>query len=172
MFKPPSKLERLLATLRQRRHPAEFRIDEPLWPGAIAEHLCEALKRHASESPPAPPASPLLDEQLVALGTRLWRLHNEMMKQAEERPPAALRYAYTHLEALWEQWAEAGIEIRDHTGEAVPKSGSYLLKTVAYQTVSGIKQRRVIETLKPTIYFNKRIIQVGEVIVGTPPQPD
>jgi hypothetical protein len=173
MYKPQSKLERLFAVVRQWKHPAEFRIGEPTWPGEIAEKLCEVLKRQSSEPRRPTAVNGLVDEQIVAIGTRLWRLHSEMMRRSEEaRQANALRYAYRYLEALWEQLAEAGVEIRDHTGEAVPKTGIYLLKTIAHQPMSGIKHHRVIETLKPTIYFNKKILQVGEVIVGTPEQPD
>jgi hypothetical protein len=171
MFKPQSTLERLFAAVRQRRYPAEFRISEPHWPEEIAEQLSTALQRETSQSR-ARDVAGLADEQIVAIGTKLWRLRSEMMRQAQDQKPPALRYAYRHLDALWTQLAEAGIEVRDHTGEAVPKSGIYLLKTVAYQPVSGINRQCVIETLKPTIYFNNRIIQVGEVIVGTPKQPN
>jgi hypothetical protein len=167
MLKSQSTWKRLAAVLRQRRYPPEFRIGEPLWSGEIATQVCEALQRQMAE-PTLPPLAGLVDEQIVAIGTRLWRLRSEMMRQAEDSRAAALRSAYRHLDALWEQLTEAGIEVRDHTGEAVPKSGIYLLKTIAHQPVSGISHQRVIETLKPTIYFNERLIQVGEVIVGTP----
>ncbi len=167
MLKPRSKLDRLRTVIRQRMHPPEFRISEPLWPGEIVEELAEALKRFAAATPMAPRTG-LFDEQIAAIGTRVWRLRNEILKQAESPREASASYAANHLDALWEQLSDAGIEIRDHTGEAVPRRGVYMLKTVAHQPTDSIEHQRVIETLKPTIYFNDKILQVGEVIVGTP----
>ncbi|HEX8556975.1 MAG TPA: hypothetical protein VF668_02680 [Pyrinomonadaceae bacterium] len=189
MFKSRSTFGSLLAAARQRMHPPEFRIGEPLWPRETADELGEALKRFAAvaaaapptpaagapaappvSAPAAPPAAAagLFDEQIAAIGTMVWRLRNEIVKQADGPQAASLRYAASYLDALWGQLSDAGVEIRDHTGEAVPRRGVYLLKTVAHQPVSGIKHQLVIETLKPTIYFNEKILQVGEVIVGTP----
>jgi hypothetical protein len=42
------------------------------------------------------------------------------------------------------------------------------LKVVAFQPTPGIGRERVIETIKPTIYFKGKAIQMGEVIVGRP----
>ncbi len=167
MFKPRSKFAKLFAAIRQRMHPPEFRIGEPLWAREMVDELSEILRRVAVETPAARNAPPF-DEQIVAIGTKVWRLRNEIMKQADGPQAAGLRYATTYLNALWEQLSDAGIEIRDHTGEAVPRTGVYMLKVVAHQPVDGLGRQRVIETLKPTIYFNEQVLQVGEVIVGTP----
>lgn len=170
MFKPRSRLDRLLAAMRQRMHPPEFRIREPLWPHGMADELGEALKRAAAETPAARVGN-LFDDQIAAIGTKVWRLRNEVIKQSDGPQATSLRYVASYLDALWEQLSDAGLEIRDHTGEAVPKTGVYMLKTVAHQPTDGIRHRRVIETLKPTIYLNEKILQIGEVIVGTPKPP-
>lgn len=167
MFKPRSKLDRLLVAIRQRMHPPEFRIGEPLWTRETADELGEALRRLAVETPAVPGAG-LSDAQIIIIGTKVWRLRNEIIKQADGPQTTSLRYATTYLNALWEQLSDTGIEIRDHTGEAVPRTGVYMLKIVAHQPMDGIRHQRVIETLKPTIYFNEKILQIGEVVVGTP----
>lgn len=167
MLKPRSRLNRLLTAIRQRRHPPEFRIAEPLWSREISHELGEALKQLALERPAASEVT-LFEEQIVAIGTKVWRLRNEIIKQADGPQATNLKYATSYLNALWEQLADAGIEIRDHNGEPVPRTGVYMLKTVAHQPMNGIKRQQVIETLKPTIYLNEKILQVGEVVVGTP----
>lgn len=168
MFKPRSKLDRLFAAMRQRMHPPEFRIGQPLWTREMMDELGEALRRVAVETKAASAAPPFDERKIVAIGTKVWRLRNEILKQADGPQAAGLRYATTYLHALWEQLTDAGIEIRDHTGEAVPRTGVYMLKVVAHQPMDGLGRQRVIETLKPTIYFNEQVLQVGEVIVGTP----
>jgi hypothetical protein len=148
-------------------HPPEFRIGEPLWTRETAEEFGEALRRLAAE-PAAAGGSGTFDGQMVTICTKVWRLRNEIIKQADDPQAKDLSYATAYLDSLWEQLSDAGLEIRDHTGEAIPKTGIYMLKVVAQQPMDGITHRRVIETLKPTIYFNEKILQVGEVIVGIP----
>jgi hypothetical protein len=82
-----------------------------------------------------------------------------------------MRRAYRHLESTWDALAQAGVQIRDHTGEPVPEGGIYALKTIAFQPTPGLSRETAIETIKPTIYYKDQMIQMGEVIIGTPEQP-
>jgi hypothetical protein len=105
---------------------------------------------------------------LREVGTGLWRVREKMIETESREPLPEMRRAYRHVEALVDTLAQAGVRIQDHTDEQVPAHGIYALKAVAYEPVSGLACERVIETIKPTIYFGDRIIQVGEVVVGTP----
>lgn len=165
-FAQQSRLGRLRAALRQWMYPAEFRIPETVWSEKIAAQLGEALT--AARTTDGGGRQDLADKHLVAIGTRLWRLRSEIMRNDAEQSPAALRHASRHLEVLWDRFSEAGLDIFDHTGEAMPEVGDYLLKVIEYQPTNRVECNRVLETVKPTIRFNKKIIQVGEVIVGTP----
>ena len=167
MFRPGSKLERIRTAIREFWQPREFRISEPLWTSELSDQLVSALEQLEVEiSTTRLPG--LSDPQLAAICTRVWRLRNELMRSPEDESVTPSGYAANYLDDLWQQLSEAGVEIRDHTGEAVPKTGVYMLKTIAHQPMTGIERQRVIETVKPTIYLNNRILQVGEVIVGTP----
>jgi hypothetical protein len=42
------------------------------------------------------------------------------------------------------------------------------LTVITTQPTAGIAKERVIETIKPTIYWNETIIQTGEVVIATP----
>jgi hypothetical protein len=42
------------------------------------------------------------------------------------------------------------------------------LKVVTSQPAPGIARETVIETIKPTIYWQQQIIQTGEVVIATP----
>ena len=63
------------------------------------------------------------------------------------------------------------MDIRDHTNEPVPEYGSIGLSVLAYQPMPGISRERVIETVKPSVYVDGRLLQMGQVIVGTPEKP-
>jgi hypothetical protein len=41
------------------------------------------------------------------------------------------------------------------------------LTVITTQPTAGIAKERVIETIKPTIYWNETIIQTGEVVIAT-----
>jgi hypothetical protein len=167
MFKKQSSLGRLRAALRQMRYPAEFRIADAALPENFAELLREALKRRT----PRTVIKGLGEEQIIAIGTRLWRLRNELEKGSEGYTGETINRARSHIETLWELFAEGGVDIRDHTGQIWPK-GKILLKALEFQRTSYVTRERVIQTVRPTIRFNGKIIQVGEVIVGTPEPPE
>ncbi len=109
---------------------------------------------------------------LAEVGTGLWRLRLKMLPRGSKEPSEENRRSFKQLESILDTVREAGLQIRDHTGEAVPRGGAYTLKALAYEPTSGLATERVTETIKPTIYFKERLIQVGEVIIGTPEASD
>lgn len=169
LSQPRSKIERLRAAVRQWMYPTEFRIGEAVWSEKIAEHLGQELM--AARATAEHDGLEVADKHLVAIGNRLWRLQSEMKRSDGDQPPKALRHALKHLEVLWDRFAEAGLDIYDHTGEIIPE-GDYGLRVLAYQPTNKVTCNSVIETVKPTIRFHKKTIQVGEVIVGTPEKPN
>jgi hypothetical protein len=58
------------------------------------------------------------------------------------------------------------VKIYDHTGEEFDAGRS--IKVLAYQPTPGLTRERVTDTIKPTIYVHDDLVQIGEVIVGTP----
>ena len=159
-----------LMDLRQRRYPPEFRISAPEWPDS------EELLRTAITGPRTPVAAPvsvppaavapLSLDFLADACTGLWRLRTRMLQPGTDRPLDEMRRAYRHLESTWDALAQAGVEIIDHTG--APFDVGLALKVIAYQPTPGITSQRVVETIKPTVYFRKDRLQMGEVIVATP----
>lgn len=159
---------KLLAALHQWTYPSEFRIAPGDWPAELAEQL-QALAAALQTPPPAEPAG-LSSRLLADVGTGLWRLRQRMLQPGSDQPLEEMRRPYRHLQSVWDALTEAGVEIRDHTGQAVPQGGIYALKVLAYQPTPGLNSERVIETIKPSIYLGEHLVQMGEVIVGTPEQ--
>lgn len=102
---------------------------------------------------------------LAEVATGVWRLRRRLDSAGGE-PPSELRRALRDVEALWDALAQARLQILDHTGAAYDATQS--LTVVAFQPTPALDRERVIETLRPTVYFEKEWIQMGEVIVGTP----
>jgi len=114
---------------------------------------------------------PLSGSALPDLCIGLWRLRRRMIDPDTDRPLEDMRKPFRHLESVWDTLAEAGVDIRDHTNELVPEYGSIGLNVLAYQPMPGMTRERVIETVKPSIYVGERLVQMGQVIIGTPEKP-
>lgn len=174
-----SKLQHLLSAVRQLAYPKEFRVGTPVWSPDLFAAL-EGLARIAEQEQPL--ASLNQDENqvedstsqkefqsfLADLSTGLWRLRQKMVEPGTKEPLEEMRRAYRHLESTCDVLAEAGVQILDHTNDVIPEGGIYALKTIAYQPTAGLIREQVIETVKPTVYYKNQLIQMGEVIIGTP----
>jgi hypothetical protein len=154
-----------------------FRSDEKI---ALFEELARSLAGTIPSEPltaagatPEPESlSETLTNELLKLladiGTGLWRLRLKMLPAGARQPSEENRRSYKQLEAIMDTLTAASVQIRDHTGEAFPRGGIYNLKVLAYEPTSGLAREQVIETIKPTIYLQNRVIQIGEVVIGTP----
>ena len=70
------------------------------------------------------------------------------------------------MESTSDALRQGGIDIKDHTGEKY--DGGMALHVITFQPAPGLSHEQVIETIKPTIYRENKIVQMGEVIVGVP----
>lgn len=163
----------LIASLRQRMFPRELRIDPPAWPPEVMSALRE-LASAGTDTGDGPPAGTGDEEQavfLASLATALWRLRQRLVDPEAGEPREETRRAFRQLEAMWDVLVEQGVEIQDHTGLPVPERGTYGLKALAYEPTPGVTRDTVVETVKPSVFHRDRMIQMGEVIVGTPEGP-
>jgi hypothetical protein len=46
------------------------------------------------------------------------------------------------------------------------------LKVISFEQTPGLSREEIKETIKPSIIWQGRLLQTGEVIVGTPVQAD
>jgi hypothetical protein len=157
-----------IGAILQIRFPSAFRIEQIAWPNDFFESLRTAEGLTKLD----PAAESKLKLSLLAdVCTGLWRLRQRMVDE-NGRPLDEMRRAYRHFESIWDALSQSGFEIHDHTGEPVPEGGVYALKVLVYQPMPELVRDKVIETIKPSIYYRNEAIQMGEVIVGTPEQPN
>jgi hypothetical protein len=152
---------------RQWLYPPEFRIGEPAWPLELAPAL-DAIARDLAALGGEEAGAVDMD-LLASVATRLWRMRSKMTEPGTDQPAEPMRGVWRDMESVWDQLAQAGLEVIDHTGE--PFDSGLSLKVLAFQPTAGLKKEKILETLKPTVYFRKRHIQIGEVIVGRPESP-
>ncbi len=110
---------------------------------------------------------PKLIALLADVATGIWRIKNKFSTVDIDGLPDEIKKAYRHVESTWDALSSAEIEIRDQTGEKFPQ-GNPALKVIAFQPTPSVQYEVIAETIKPTIYYNGRLIQMGQVIVEKP----
>jgi hypothetical protein len=151
------------AGLRQLLYPKEFRIPPPVWPAGMLEQLGEVA---ALLQKPRAEFGGIGPKALSNLGTGLWRLRGRMIQPDSGRPHAGMERAYRHFESVWDALHNEGVKILDHTNE--PFEPGRALEVMSFQPTPGLSRDVILQTIKPTIYFRDKLMQTGEVIVGTP----
>src|SRR5438874_1288629 len=146
-----SALKHLWGSFRQILQPAEFRIDEPVFPPEWIETL-ERLAREPMRLEPPPIDEPTLRQLLAAVGTGVWRLRQRMVESGTAVPKEQFRREFRDLEALWDVLAQVGVRIQDHTGERI--AAGHAIEVLQRQPTEGATEVRVSETIKPSIYYN------------------
>lgn len=104
------------------------------------------------------------------IATNLWRAKVKMVDGSSGEVRDEMKRVYRHIASALDALDQLGFELKDHTGDAFDYG--LPLKVITSQPTVGISRETVIETLKPTIRWEKQIIQMGEVVIGTPSSPD
>ncbi|MGK5740044.1 hypothetical protein [Micromonospora sp. URMC 103] len=181
-----TRLTRLREDLRQRRHHRAFRIPPPVLTDEqcrLVEHLLAQARAAAPPPEPAPAAAPEPEPEpepttepapdeaaLATAATNLWRAERKLTPTGE-RPTARDRQAARYLRTCGDALAEAGLVVQDHDGD--PFNPGRALEVLVYQENPDLTAETVLETVRPSVYLHGRLIQMGQVIVGTPtPSPD
>jgi hypothetical protein len=176
-------VSRLRETLRQRRQYRAFRIGEPRWTEeqcAELDGFVQALTVLAATTEPDadaayavqeeehPPVSEsVADKALAEAATNLWRAQRKLSgSDATTQSRQAGRYLRTCREAL----TDAGLVVQDHEGDAFHPGRS--LEVLVYEEDPALTVETVLETVRPSIYYRDRRIQMGQVIVGRPKSTD
>jgi hypothetical protein len=126
-----------------------------------------ALKEHATAELGVP--TDYL-KALVSIATNAWRAKVKMVDATTGQVREEMKRVDRHIEAIYRSLAEVGIVIRDHTRDAYDEGQP--MKVVASKPNPGLDRERVCETLLPSIFWNNRLVQNGEIVTETPPMPN
>ena len=186
----------MIRSLLQLCYPREFRIARPAWSQDVAARLAKTIEaagnaaadaaraieasNHAREKAVEEPVvTPKVDLEAALLsrlrfladaGTGIWRMRRNMVSREgvrlmDARPLEEMRKPFRWLISTWDSLAENGLEIFDHTGDRYISGQA--LKAV-FEAAPDLHEDTITDTIKPTIYFGGKLIQMGEVVVGTP----
>lgn len=156
----------MLESLRQLSYPKSFRIDDRGWPdlSELLASLSNLLDSRAKQPVTDDNKQGELLKLVGEIGTIVWRLQKRAT--AEVEAPEKIKRVSRDIESASDILSQGDIEIRDHTGQIY--DGGMGLRVIAYQPMPELSRAKIIETIRPTIYYKNKIIRIGEVIVGTP----
>lgn len=103
---------------------------------------------------------------LTLIATQAWRASLKTREGAAAAGQTELRRVHRHVEAILEAVQGLEIEIKDWTGLAY--DAGMALKVASFQPVRGLTREEIVETIKPSVTFRGQLLQLGEVVVGTP----
>jgi hypothetical protein len=151
-----------------------FAIPDAVWPkqSVITEIIASIA---AAKPPPTQPeirATPQSEAKtdyfkvLVSVATHAWRVRKEMRDAQTGEFNEEVKQLERHIDAIYQSLAEFGVIVHDHTGDEYDESQPMIV--IATRPTPGLDKKRVCETLLPSVFWNNRLIQNGEVKVATP----
>ncbi len=130
---------------------------------ALAEW--EKIQSTPAPAPPAEAPAPALD-QIAAIATHVWRAKSKLIDPASGQPREETKRTYRHIESTLDALGQMGVVIRDQLNE--PYDPGLPVNVLTFQPMPGLSRDTIVEVLRPTIIWQDRVLQVGEVVVGTP----
>jgi hypothetical protein len=130
----------------------------------LEEQIGELRKGQKSAEAEVVPSSVV--RVFTHIATNAWRAKIKMVDSETGEPKEDMRRVYRHIEAVFESLKGIGIETIDPTGRAY--DSGMALKVISFEQTPGLSKEEIKETIKPAVTWQGRLIQMGEVIVGTP----
>jgi len=168
----------LLAQILARDPRKQVRFpDLPVDEALTALRRLEAALREPSAAPPAPTTvepgadgAEALSTSLGGLATQVWRAIGKTVDPATGEPREDMRRVHRHLEGARDVLKEMGLTINDWINQ--PYDAGLPVKVLTFQPAPDVERDTVIETVRPTVMWKDRLVQLGEVVVGTPVNPE
>jgi hypothetical protein len=175
----PSLLAQILARDPRKtvRFP-EVPVDEAL--SALRE-LQTALREPKPAPPPAAVAGPVapaleaeeaeaLSAALGGLATQVWRARSRIIDPATGEPREEMKRVHRHVEGALDVLKQMGLTMNDWVNQ--PYDAGLPVKVLTFQPTPGLSRDTILEAVRPTVIWKDRLLQLGEVIVGIPVNPE
>lgn len=167
-----TKQQQSSQNIKQIFYPKEFRIQKK---PTTSEGEIEAIltwinkKDKEDQQPDSSWSVNLLMEVLNLLtetATEVWRARRKLIAPGTvDQPINEMKPIYRPLDSAYQSLHQAGLKVYDLTNQ--PYVPGMIEKVLAFEPTQGFTRDVIKETIKPTIYFQDQLMQVGEVIVGT-----
>ncbi len=167
----------LLAQILARDPRKQVRFPElPVDDALTALRRLEASLREQQVPPPAAAAAepPAEDAERLAaafggLATQVWRAFGKTIDPATGQPRDEMKRVHRHIAGALDVLKQMGLTINDWVNQ--PYDAGLPVKVLAFQPAPGVVRDTILETVRPTVMWKNRLVQLGEVVVGTPVDP-
>lgn len=109
---------------------------------------------------------PAVEKAFATIATNAWRAKGKMIVSDTGETKEEMKRVYRHIEAIIEALTQIGVMTIDPVGRAY--DSGMALTVVSFEPTPGLSSEEIMETIKPSVAWQGRLIQIGEVIVGTP----
>jgi hypothetical protein len=153
------------------------------FPELPVDEALTALRRveaalHEKQAAPAATASPGPEaddpEGLAAafggLATQVWRAMGKTVDPVTGEPREEMKRIHRHIEGALDMLKQMGLTINDWVNQ--PYDAGLPVKVLTFQPAPGVTRDTILETVRPTVMWRNRLVQTGEVVVGTPAGPE
>jgi hypothetical protein len=166
----PKRTPKFLRKLK-RKNPFDYpKVDYPNVKETLETVAVVMSARHATrpQQPPTDSSAIEIDKKaLAAIATSVWKAKSRLHDAGTAEGGGVLSGIHGDINRIWNALVDGlGLEIKDYTGEAFDYG--LPLQVVTSQPTQGITKERVIETIKPTIRWRNKTIQMGAVVIATP----
>ncbi|MCX6968367.1 MAG: hypothetical protein NTZ46_11445 [Verrucomicrobia bacterium] len=103
---------------------------------------------------------------MLKIANNAWRAMTKMIDKFSGEVKEEFQGVAKPVDGILRGLKELGFTIKGHTGD--PYDEGMFLKVIAAEPTAGISRARVKETFKPTIRYNSKILQPGEIILEIP----
>ena len=110
-----------------------------------------------------------LGSSIATLATHIWRAQTRMVDPKTGEAREETRRLYRHIEGALDTFASMGVRLSDWVGQ--PYDAGLPVKVLSFQPTADLACDTVIEAVRPAVFWQDRLLQVGEVIVGIPQPP-
>lgn len=164
---PDISVDAAMAELRRLREQIEA---APTASAGASSAPAEPAPAPAAVPAPAPSALPDgVSSSLSALATHVWRAKGKLVDEAGV-PRDETRRAFRHIESAFEAFAQMGLTMNDWIGQ--PYDPGLPVKVLTFQPTPDVTRDTVVEAVRPTVIWRDQLLQLGEVIVGIPPDAE
>jgi hypothetical protein len=126
----------------------------------------QVVSVHAAAARTVEVVSPAISKGLLAIANTYFRLKKKMLDPTTGEPQEPMARVYKDIDRICRHLEDMGFKIQDHTGDAYDDGQP--MKVITSNPRPDATRKYVLETLTPTIYWNERIVQHGEIEIAIP----
>ncbi len=109
---------------------------------------------------------PAFVKGVLGIATSAWRAKTKMVDGTSGEVRQEMARVYKDIERIYRHLEDLGFTIKSHTGD--PYDDGQPMKVITSQPRQDATRKYVLETLLPTIYWQDRIVQHGEIEIAVP----